>query len=231
MSDWKDLWEERGRCYPYKDATKIDGFNHAAGKLNREQVDFLVDKIKSILNLTRNDLLLEAGCGAGMLLGPLSAHVHKVIGVDYAAAMVKRCRELFPNQEVLVAEVQNLPFSENTFDKIVCFSVFQYFPDLKYAKRALSEFIRVCKPGGGIFIGDVPDEETKQESLRYRKKISQQPEWRSSITADLRHLYYIKKFFRDFLNLKGIECEITQQDIPGYGNSPYRFNVVFRNTK
>jgi len=105
------------------------------------------------------------------------------------------------------------------------------FFKLSYAKKALAEFIRVCKPRGGVFIGDIPDAEKQEESLRHRQKIVQPPEWRSSIKAELHHQYYQKEFFHEFLGTKGIKCRITQQDIPEYGNSPFRFNVVFRNAK
>ena len=166
-----------------------------------------------------------------MLLGPLSAHVRKIVGVDYAPSMVKRCKELFPQADVITAEVRNLPFQKDTFDKIVCFSVFQYFPDLEYAKETLVEFIRVCKPGGRVFIGDVPDERMKAASLNYRQKVGGHAEWRSSIKANLSHLYYKREFFENFLGNMGIKCMISRQDIPGYGNSPFRFNVIFENKK
>ncbi|KUO42675.1 MAG: hypothetical protein APU95_03080 [Hadesarchaea archaeon YNP_N21] len=183
------------------------------------------------MDLVHEDLLLEAGCGAGMLLGPLSVHVHKIVGVDYAYSMVKRCKSLFPQLDVITAEVRKLPFHKDTFDKIVCFSVFQYFPDLEYAKEVLVEFIRVCRWGGRVFIGDVPDEKAKAASLNYRQKVGEHVGWRSSIKADLHHIYYKRKFFKNFLEDRGIKCTISQQDIPGYGNSPFRFNVVFENRK
>jgi ubiquinone/menaquinone biosynthesis C-methylase UbiE len=157
--------------------------------------------------------------------------VRKIVGVDYAPSMVKRCKELFPQVDVTTAEVRNLPFQKDTFDKIVCFSVFQYFPDLEYSKEALAEFIRVCKPGGRVFIGDVPDEKTKAASLNYRQKVGRHAGWHSSIKADLHHIYYKREFFKNFLKTRGIKCMVSQQDIPGYGNSPFRFNVIFENEK
>lgn len=205
----------------------MNGFDHAAGKLNEEQVNFLVEQIRHVLNPTDKDLLLEAGCGAGMLISGLSTCVRRIVGVDYAVNMIKRCKKIFPLVELAVAEVRSLPFKENTFDKIVCFSVFQYFPNLKYAEDVLTEFFRVCKPGGRVFIDDIPDEEKKLECLEYRRKVSQKLEWRSSIKEDLQHQWYKKDFFNFYLSKMEIRPNISQQDIPGYRNSPYRFNVVF----
>ena len=200
--------------------------------MDEKQFDFLVKKIITHLGLRRDDLLLDAGCGAGMLLKPLSAHVKNVVGVDYAAAMIERCKKFCPGVEVKVAELQNLPFPENTFDKIVCFSVFQYFQSLEYAEKVLNEFIRVCKPNGRVFIGDAPDEKTKSESIEYKQKFDQIHGWRSSIKAELDHMYYKRKFFSDFFENVGIKkYSIMQQDIPGYSHSPFRFNVIFENSK
>jgi hypothetical protein len=50
------------------------------------------------------------------------------------------------------------------------FQLFHYFPSLEYAKETLVEFIRLCKPGGHMFVGDVPDERMKAAALNYRQK-------------------------------------------------------------
>lgn len=232
MPGWKDLWEERGKRYPHDDPAKLDGFDYAGEKLDEKQVDFLVEKIMERLDLNKDDLLLDAGCGAGMLLKPLSAHVKRAVGVDYASAMVDRCKKLCPGVEVKVAEIQDLPFPENTFDKIVCFSVFQYFTSLDHAGKVLNEFIRVCRPNGRVFIGDVPDEKTKSESIAHKKKFDQGQRWRSSVKAELGHIYYKREFFKDFFKSSGIKkYSILQQDIPRYSNAPFRFNVVLETSK
>jgi SAM-dependent methyltransferase len=49
--------------------------------------------------------VLELGCGAGRLLGYLAALGGEVHGVDLSAAMVERCRQLYPGVEVEVGDV------------------------------------------------------------------------------------------------------------------------------
>jgi hypothetical protein len=146
-SKWRNLWEERGRHIPTDNEIDIDGYDYGAGKLDRSQVQFLIRKIRFSLGLNLEDRLMEAGCGAGMLLKPLSAYVYRAVGVDYASSMVRRCKSLFPSAETIVAEVGNLPFTENAFNKIACFSVFQYLLGLEYAKLVIT--------------GTVPNEEMK----------------------------------------------------------------------
>jgi len=43
--------------------------------------------------------------------------------------------------------VRKLPFKDNTFDAVICESVLAFIPD---KKKALSELVRVVKPGGYI---------------------------------------------------------------------------------
>jgi ubiquinone/menaquinone biosynthesis C-methylase UbiE len=43
-------------------------------------------------NVDRNTALLELGCGTGRVLIPLAAHCREIVGVDYSAGMIERCR-------------------------------------------------------------------------------------------------------------------------------------------
>lgn len=44
---------------------------------------------------------------------------------------------------------------EHSFDPIVLNSTIQYFPSFEYVMTALDEALRVARPGGRLFIGDV----------------------------------------------------------------------------
>ena len=40
----------------------------------------------------RNTAVLELGCGTGRVLIPLAAHCKEIVGIDYSAGMIERCR-------------------------------------------------------------------------------------------------------------------------------------------
>lgn len=58
-------------------------------------------------------------------------------------------------------DIQDIPFSDNSFDVIMCNHVLEHVDD---DKKAISEFFRVMKPGGwGIF--QVPIDSTKEKTF------------------------------------------------------------------
>jgi hypothetical protein len=107
------------------------------------------------------------------------------------------------------------------------YSVFHYFPSHEYADHALKEQFRVCRDNGRIWIGDVPDKSKRQEALLRRDQLMKQstPKWPWPNVGLLEHRFYDEEFFATFC--KGIGCKygFEQQDVDGYVQGEYRFNV------
>ncbi len=59
-----------------------------------------------------------------------------------------------------------LRFPDASFDKVVLNAVIQLFPDKAYARRCLAEMVRVCSPGGFVYIGDIFNAYLEKEYLR-----------------------------------------------------------------
>ena len=98
--------------------------------------------------------VLDVGSGAGrtpvLLAKEYGVHV---IGVDLHPGMVSVATRLIRQEKLegqvrfRQADVQALPFEENTFDAVIAESVLAFVPD---KQRAVSEFLRVVKPGGYV---------------------------------------------------------------------------------
>ena len=106
-------------------------------------------------HITENTHILDVGCGVGQTPVYIAKTVGaRVTGVDINAKMVQRSQERAQNQgvtsltEFRVADAQDLPFDDNTFDAVITESV-TAFPEDK--QLAVNEYARVTKPGG--FIG------------------------------------------------------------------------------
>src|SRR5215203_2848703 len=98
--------------------------------------------------------LLELGCGAGNYshdVFPLVGVGGRFVGLDQSQAFIdvarKRAKEFGMPIEYVVGDVQAIPFPEGTFDGCRVERVLQYVDD---PRVAISEMMRVTKPGGRI---------------------------------------------------------------------------------
>jgi len=99
--------------------------------------------------------VLDVAAGTGASLVPAAERVGpdgRVVGVDIAPGMVARLNEVIAinrlvNAEALLADGEQLPFEDGSFDAVLCgFGLF-FFPD---PLRALREFARVIRSGGTV---------------------------------------------------------------------------------
>ena len=227
---WKEVWELKGLEagedeLALKDLLVIDGYNTAQGTMTEDRWMKAIEMVKKELKLKKDDYLLEVGCGAGAMLLPLSKIGIKVAGIDYSTSSIEVAKKVIPNLIVQTAEACKLPFRDNEFDAILSFSVFFYFPDYEYAERVLLEMLRVSRNGAKILIADIPDLSKKEMSERYRRK-SLSKEKYNQLYSEYPHLYYSKKWFRNFVERRGLFVKVFDQNIGGYGNSKFRFNVL-----
>ncbi|MBN2325830.1 MAG: methyltransferase domain-containing protein [Candidatus Omnitrophica bacterium] len=91
--------------------------------------------------------ILDAGCGTGINLALLS-EFGEVVGVDRSGEAIRFCR-LRNAANVRQAEIIALPFDNEAFDLATALDVLEHIPD---DRKAVSEIVRVCKPGGHVLI-------------------------------------------------------------------------------
>lgn len=147
---WQEIWEKKGEM----PGTKADIRIYDGWEKSTTTVKEIAERIVAVLDIKPADRVLEVGCGAGAL----SEYMYcDYIGIDRSRSLIKRNIEFYHNQ-CLVAEAADLPFKDAVFDKVFSWGVFLYFDNKNYAKRAIDEMVRVCKPGGKIFIGELAKE-------------------------------------------------------------------------
>jgi SAM-dependent methyltransferase len=99
------------------------------------------------LGLPADARVLDAGCGSGRTLQELVDYgTVQGVELDPEAAGLARSRG---HGEVLVGRLEELPFSEATFDLITCLDVIEHTPD---DRATLAELRRVCRPGGWLLV-------------------------------------------------------------------------------
>jgi SAM-dependent methyltransferase len=94
---------------------------------------------------------LDFGCGVGRLTRPLAVHFDRVIGVDVAASMIRRARQLnsdLKNCEFLLNESDNLSVIDSgSVDFVFSDLVLQHIAPA-YSEGYLREFVRILSPRG-----------------------------------------------------------------------------------
>jgi ubiquinone/menaquinone biosynthesis C-methylase UbiE len=147
-------------------AQNSENLFHAVGRpYDDYEINNLIEDIKNKLNFNSDDVVLDVGCGSGIVLSVIKKFVREVTGIDFSEQMILLAKENNRNINFYVYQSDNMPFEDNYFNKIICYSVFHYFQDIDYAYKTIDEFLRVCKPGGKILLGDIPSK------IHFKKKI------------------------------------------------------------
>jgi ubiquinone/menaquinone biosynthesis C-methylase UbiE len=112
-------------------------------------------------NHLHGETIAEVCPGPGNLCGELlSCGAGHVIGIDGSPVMLAHAGDKFRNEiadgnmEFHFGLAQALPLPDNSVDGIVNFNSFHQFATFKRASDAVSEMVRVLKPGGWGFIRD-----------------------------------------------------------------------------
>jgi len=98
--------------------------------------------------------LLDMGCGLGGTIASCENHGIKAVGVDIDKDAVVIAKKRVKNPEnILIANVENLPFKKNTFNIITSTCTIEH---VKSPQKYLSEAFRVLK-NKGLFIIYAPN--------------------------------------------------------------------------
>ena len=107
------------------------------------------------LSVKRGEQILDVGCGVGFLSYEIALQTGdsgRVSGIDQNSEMIRhannRCESL-RNTEFSVANAEDLPFPEESFDAACCTQVLLYVNDVA---QVLTGIRRVLKPAGRIII-------------------------------------------------------------------------------
>ena len=108
----------------------------------------------------RDGVVLELGCGSGLLTKELTAAGHRVIATDASPAMLDLARSYVPGADVRMLVLPDDPLP--AADAVVSVGhVLSYLPDEHAIDRALAAIAGALRPGG-LFAIDICDLEYGQ---------------------------------------------------------------------
>ena len=102
--------------------------------------------VKAFLrSLPKESLMLDAGCGEGVLVEDLRSEGYSISGIDLN----------YESESVTTGSVLEMPFQNATLDVILLLDVFEHLA-FQDQPTALSEIARVLKPGGHL-VASIPN--------------------------------------------------------------------------
>jgi len=98
-----------------------------------------------LLDKKNKDKVLELGCSSGFL----TKHLGKVTSIDTSEDMLKIAHEKNPQAKCIHADMFNLPFKNNSFNKVITMRVWNHL-DEQDLRRVIKESKRVLKKDGHL---------------------------------------------------------------------------------
>ncbi|NPE09647.1 MAG: class I SAM-dependent methyltransferase, partial [Asgard group archaeon] len=128
-------------------------------------------EILSRVDFSESDGIVDIGCGTGTLLGLLKQQVNgnsMLLGVDISHEMIKIAHEKFPDIDFIVADSDNLPIKDGTFECIISVTHLQNLPE---PHNTVKEMKRISTKDASVVISILRKTWT-QEELQELLKIS-----------------------------------------------------------
>lgn len=165
-------------------------FKYPTGKKGLEVLNYdraLIDKLPDVVassycgvgnpfslgRINKGEQILDIGCGAGVdtiLASMMTGPTGNVIGVDIVPEMLQKAETYLTmtgqtNVTFNKTSGEKLPYPNDTFEVVISNGVINLIPD---KEAALTEIIRVLKPGGRLMMADQVDSGNVQKDIKDR---------------------------------------------------------------
>jgi len=153
-SDVRSFWQANPLCVggnPYEPGSQefFEYYNSQREAIESIPYSYALHEYRDF----KGKKVLDVGSGNGYVLSKYAAEGAEVFGIDITEAGIDLCRKRFEylglEGEFRVADAQDIPFPDNTFDCVCSMGVLHHVPD---TKKALDEIFRVLKPGGLLIV-------------------------------------------------------------------------------
>jgi SAM-dependent methyltransferase len=122
-------------------------------------------------HLSRDGVILEAGCGLSAVVIYLREQGYNVIGMDYAVNALRKGLDFDPSLRLQAGDVHALPYATGSLMGYLSFGVLEHFE--QGMGPALSEAARVLKPGG-ILVLTIPYPNIVWRLSQWRRRLQGQ---------------------------------------------------------
>ena len=105
-------------------------------------------------NISKNKVVLDAGCGTGKFLNVLETNAKRYIGIDLSKNQLAKAKlkSLNNYSQFICSNLTKIPLEDNSVDLIVSTWVLGTITDINERNKVLNEFMRVLNNTGSIIL-------------------------------------------------------------------------------
>ena len=129
----------------------------------REEQEAKIKTAMDNVTIDKDSRVLDAGCGTGLLFEHVAKKIKALIGTDISRRIIKEAKgkaKKYENIDVILADVDSLPFPHQTFDAVFSITTIQNTPNPTFT---IKEIKRVSKPNSPIVITGLRKVFTKEQ--------------------------------------------------------------------
>ena len=174
--------------------------------LSREVMDEYGDNILHKLTplLKKDHKVLEVGCSSGISMFRLAPLVESYVGVDHSREILKKTQNEADRRGIENIRLHTFSadqidqLEDGDFDVIIINSVIQCFDGHNYLHNVLSKALSLLKDKGMMFIGDIMDQDSKEDFIQSLKDFKREnPNGYTTKLDWSNELFISRKYFHD----------------------------------
>ncbi len=155
---------------------------------------------RSYINIDKEYTVLDLGCGGGRNIEYFLTKADKVYGLDHSITSVKMASEINKKAidtgkcKILVGDVKNLPFEEESIDIVTAFETIYFWNDIE---KCFKEIYRVLKKEGQFLICNEVSSKERRDVKKLLKMINFEIYKPNDLTKMLRELGFSCQYHLD----------------------------------
>lgn len=158
-------WKEKREVMLYYDQTAASYDAQYA-----EEQNMKIRAALSNVHLKESSLMLDMGCGTGLLFPYIADRAKLLVGIDTSAKLLKQAQKRakqYLNVALIQADADHTPFKNRTFHNLFVITLLQNIPD---PTATLKEIGRITKPEATIILATLKKKFTQKAVMKLLKK-------------------------------------------------------------
>lgn len=109
--------------------------------------------INFVCKFTSDDIVLDCGCGSGVIANYLSSQCNLIVGLDGNEKAIQFAKSKFkqPNVKFIHALVEDINYPPEYFTKVLCLEIIEHLYE-EQGLLLLKDFHRLLSRGGNLFL-------------------------------------------------------------------------------